>query len=139
MKTRDNFKKNLVIDSNNKEVQLEHFKEYRKGLSQININDNNNYYSQKIVSSKNNYMKTWRILKEAKGYKTFNTDSKINSILVNRVSINDNRAIAECINNYFTNIGIDMSKKLQTTATHTILMKTKYALRFLSHQWKRIN
>lgn len=70
-----------------------------------------NYFSFKFSQFKNDVKKTWRLLNST--YKPVNrTNNKIDSIIQNGVTINDNTDVANIFNNFFVNIGKNIAESV---------------------------
>jgi len=109
---RDKLKKKLLKNKNNELQKIEEYKEYRNCLSKLLKKVKNDYFKRKLENCNNNYKLTWKIINEASGNKACKQNN-INKILIDGINESDNYKIAQTFNNYFTNIGLDMAKKIK--------------------------
>lgn len=93
------------------------YKSYRNRLNNIIKLTKNQYYKGKLYTARGNCKKTWEIINDIAGRSTTN---KINLNNINIKNINgepilNKQNYPNIFNNYFTNIGTEMSKKIKKT------------------------
>ena len=90
---------------------VERYKKYRNLLNKIIKNTQRDYYKNLIKQHNNNCTGLWKTL----GNIICNRkrETKINKLSVNNKILNDPIQIANTMNNYFTNIGLDLAKKFE--------------------------
>ncbi|MFZ2540057.1 MAG: reverse transcriptase family protein [Oscillospiraceae bacterium] len=92
------------------DVQLIKYKKYKNKLQEIIRQAEKRYYSSKILESKDNLSKTWKVLNSLINKKQVRR--KIGPIEVNGVVIENQEAIANNFNNYFANVGSNLAKQI---------------------------
>jgi hypothetical protein len=90
------------------------FKKYRNRLNQIIRTAKIHYFHNKFDEQKDNIKETWKLIKSLLNKKKTNTEAS-RFIYNNRV-INDKKEIADKFNEYFTNIGPNLSQKIQPSS-----------------------
>ena len=73
------------------------------------------YFSKLILKYKNNIKKTWHVIKEAIGKEKYKQQNLPKKILVDKKSITETESIAESFNKYFTQIGPNLAKDIDTS------------------------
>ena len=91
-------------------------KNYKKLFQSVKRRSKNLYYSNLIMKYKNNLKRTWDVIKDsigkAKSIKKFFPQK----IITNNKIVTDTDVIAKHYNTYFTEIGPNLSKKIETPA-----------------------
>ena len=105
---RDQLKKKL-IQTRSEEAVIQ-YKQYRNKLNSLLHQTKNNYYKTKIEQVNNNYKHIWSIVNEVTNDK--NDSKKISSIKFNDKLIVNNVGKANASNNFFINVGKEMSQKI---------------------------
>jgi hypothetical protein len=100
----------IKCQTNYNEIQ---FKKYRNKLDQIIKTAKKTYYHKKFEQSKNDIKETWKTIKSLLN-KT-NTAQQTQFLHKNKV-ITDKFEIANGFNDYFVNIGPELSTKIQSTS-----------------------
>ena len=104
--------------SNNKQ-----YKDYKKTLRTVMRKCERNFYDKQFAMNKDNMKKCWRLIKSV--INKNNYKSKIDSIFIEGRLVVDNLQIANRFNNYFLNIGKNLSKTIPNThENYTAFMKT---------------
>ena len=95
------------------------------------------YYSSKILELKNNAKKTWGVMKELIA-KTRNTESSLPiKLVIEKKEVTEIKDIAEEFNNFFTNVGQNLAKKVPNSSnsftsflnqTHIIMEKNSLSI-----------
>jgi hypothetical protein len=85
------------------------YKVYKNKLTSLIRTAEKNYYDELFKQNKNNLKKSWQIIK-----RILNKDSSIRNaqLLINNQLTTDHKVIAEHFNNYFVNIGRNLSKNI---------------------------
>ena len=73
------------------------------------------YFSKLILKCKNNFKKTWQVIKEAIGKEKYEQQNLPKKILVDKKSITETKSIAVNFNKYFTQIGPKLAKDIRTS------------------------
>lgn len=89
------------------------FTVYRNKFKTIKNKMIQTFYALEFAKYSKDIRKTWSIIKTLVNSKT--SDTKIQSLSINDVSITDNTDIAETLNNYFTGIAKNLSSKIPAT------------------------
>lgn len=89
------------------------FKKYRNRLNQIIRTAKINYYHYKFEEQKNNIKETWKLIKTLLNKQK--SSSETSRFIYNNTIITDKKEIADKFNEYFINIGPNLSKKIQTS------------------------
>ena len=86
------------------------YREYRNKLNTLIKTEEKNYYQSLILANKNNFKKTWGIIKQVINKSKC---SKLSSEFLHNGSIlNDKKSIANAFNAYFVNIGPTLASKI---------------------------
>ena len=95
------------------------------------------YYSSKILGFKTNTKKTWRVMKEIIG-KARNSESSLPiKLVIEKKEVTEIKDIAEKFNNFFTNVGPNLAKKVPNSSnsftsflnqTHSIMEKNSLSI-----------
>lgn len=114
IKTRDQLKKKINHNKNNKEL-IDKYKKYRNKLNKIIQNTKFNYYKNELEGDGLNCKKIWDIVKGATNIKTkckknVNIEDERGLIITNDIEK------AELFNKYFLNIGENMAKKIDNSS-----------------------
>ena len=94
---------------------------YKNKLKQIIRNEEKLYYAKEFNSKVNNIKATWKLINEVvnKTSDLPNTQSCVKLLNINGTKTSNSRAIAEHLNNYFTNIGPSLAEKIpHSSADH---------------------
>jgi len=86
---------------------------YRNTLTHLIRDSKKRYYSELLEGNKNNIKRTWSLLNNIMGRKRNQNMSDYFNINGNLIS--DPKSVADGFNDYFTNIGPNLSSKISTT------------------------
>jgi exonuclease III len=92
------------------------YKTYKNKLTKILKIIERNYIQSELANSKSDMKKTWKIIKEVIN-KNNNRNQNTPKIKINGNLCDDSQQIADAFNNFFTNIGPTLDKKIPTTNT----------------------
>ena len=103
----------------NSKENIEKWKRYRNVLNKIIKDTQKDYYKNLINQHNNNCIGLWKTLGSiiCKNKKVTN----ITKLNINNQIINDPVQIANTMNNYFTNIGPELAKKIQNTTENDFM------------------
>ena len=106
-------------------------------LNSLNVSPKRIYYSSKILEFKTNTKKTWGVMKEIIG-KARNTESSLPiKLVIEKKEVTEIKDIAEKFNNFFTNVGPNIAKKVPNSSnsftsflnqTHSIMEKNSLSI-----------
>ena len=86
------------------------------------------HYQSELTASKSNMKKTWQIIKQILN-KNSQKMQKLPKILINGKLCEVSRVISETFNNFFTNIGPILDKKIPPATTHPLsFMQSNYTI-----------
>ena len=108
---RDKLKKQAV--RSNSEILMQAHRQMRNKVNKLNIESKRKYFSNKIASHKGDLKNTWKTINLVLNKKSKTT--QITSLDVDGKQVCDNKAIAESMNDFFCNIGKNLSDKLPQT------------------------
>ena len=108
---RDKLKKQAV--RSNSEMLMQAHRQMRNKVNKLNTESKRKYFSNKIASHKGDLKNTWKTIKLVLNQKSKTT--QITSLDVDGKQVCDNKAIAESMNDFFCNIGKNLSDKLPQT------------------------
>ena len=109
---KNNLHKKITKDRN--EINEQRYKKYKNKLISVLRKSKQEYYT-KILNKHKNYIKeTWNILRNATGSSTGNTFP--NSFVINNKLISNKNDIVNGLNNFFTNIRLDLAKNISNTS-----------------------
>ena len=91
------------------------YQDYKKLFESIKKRSKKLYFSKLILKYKNNIKKTWHVIKEAIGKEKYKQQNLPKKILVDKKSITETESIAESFNKYFTQIGPNLAKDIDTS------------------------
>jgi hypothetical protein len=94
---------------------------YKNKLTKIIRNSEKNYYTNRFNALQGNIKDTWKLINNVLHDCTENnTNTFISDILINGKLENNPRLIADKFNDYFTNVGPDLAKKISPSGNNTI-------------------
>ena len=112
IKHRDKLKKKL---SRNFSPALEiEYKNYRNFLNKLIKTQKFQYYKIQIEKNKNDIKKIYKIIKDATNLNNKQNNAQFDVVDDNNQPFGDSVEMADYCNNYFTNIGTEMAKKIST-------------------------
>ena len=92
------------------------YKSYKSLFESVKRKSKRIYYSSKILQFKNNAKKTWSVMKELIG-KARNTKSSLSiKLVIEKKEVTEIKDIAEEFNNFFTNVGPNLAKKVPNSS-----------------------
>ena len=113
------------------------YKSYKSLFESLKRKSKRIYYSSKIKEFENNAKKTWGVLKELIG-KARNTESSLPiKLVIEKKEVTEIKDIAEEFNNFFTNVGPNVAKKVPNSSnsftsflnqTHSIMEKNSLSI-----------
>ena len=106
----------LYIKAKKGLISMEEYKIYKNRLLNLIRKSKKNYYYKFFSTYKNNIKKTWEKINTLIGSKNKHKRN-LSSMKVNNKLTNNENKIANAFNNYFTNIGPNLSKMLPSSAT----------------------
>ena len=112
IRKRDDLAKKAKKFPNCTVLQCE-YKNYRNYLTKLIRQQKDNYYKNLIQQNKNNLRETWKIIHNSTGgnsEKQDNFNININNTIINSES--NPKEVAENFNNFFSNIGEQLAKKI---------------------------
>ena len=108
---RDKLKKQAV--RSNSEILMQAHRQMRNKVNKLNTESKREYFSNKIASHNGDLKNTWKTINLVLNKKSKTT--QIASLDVDGKQVCDNKAIAESMNDFFCNIGKNLSDKLPQT------------------------
>ena len=108
IRQRDKLKKELSKDRNNLEL-LNAYKQYRNYLNSLIKKTKGDYYKNKLHEYKNDPKNLWKTINE--GLSNYKNNQNIN-LKDNNIIYSDKKTVANIFNNYFINVGKEMTNKL---------------------------
>ena len=115
IKHRDKLKKTLLKNFSFA-LELE-YKNYRNRLNKLIKTQKYKFYKEQIEQHKNNLKKMYEIIKHATNVSNKKDKNVLSVVNDNNLLFTNNLEMANYCNNYFTNIGIEMAKKIKTPKT----------------------
>ena len=112
--TKIKLHKTAIADPKPDNVSL--YKRYRNLYNKISRASKKLYFSNSLYQAKKNPKKTWDLLREAMNSKT--QPQKISKIIQNNKEITDPLHIANSFNEFFANIGNEISESVNQTQTN---------------------
>ena len=112
MNTRDRFKRKAILTNNEN-----HWLNFRTTRNKVNIklrNAKKDYYSSKITGQKFNPKKAWKSINSLLLGRQ-NKPAVVNELTVGNNNLTCPEDIAEGFNEYFSNIGPDLSSKIDSS------------------------
>ena len=95
-----------------KELAHSNYKQIRNQITQIKRDSKTSYFTTFFETNHNKTSEIWKGIRTLVNIKSNNNNSKINLLDENNNIINDQEIIANKFNNYFTNIGPNIEKKI---------------------------
>ena len=95
------------------------YTKFKNKLTQIMRSSEREYYQTELIASKSNMRKSWDIIKQIIN-KNGQKSQKLPKILINGKLCEDSKVISETFNNFFTNIGSILDKKIAPSTTHPL-------------------
>ena len=95
------------------ESSKQKFREYRNRFKADKMTAKKKFYSTKFGLHRNNARETWRLIRKLLGNQTFEEQPKTFSAS-DGSSLTSPLDIADSFNNYFSNIGLDLAKRITT-------------------------
>ena len=83
-----------------------------KAFETIKKRSKKKFYSERLRKFKRDARKTWSVMKEILGKSTTKSSTLPTKITVNKTDIFDAKKRADKFNNFFTNIGTDLTNKI---------------------------
>ena len=111
MNTRDRFKRKAILTNNEND-----WLNFRTTRNKVNIklrNAKKDYYSSKIAGQKSNPKKAWKSINNLLGRQ--NKPTVVNELTVGNNKLTCPEDIAEGFNEYFSNIGPDLSSRIDSS------------------------
>ena len=108
---RDKLKKQAV--RSNSKILMQAHRQMRNKVNKLNTESKREYFSNKIASHNGDLKNTWKTINLVLNQKSKTT--QIASLDVDGKQVCDNKAIAESMNDFFCNIGKNLSDKLPQT------------------------
>ena len=108
---RDKLKKQAV--RSNSKILMQAHRQMRNKVNKLNTESKREYFSNKIASHNGDLKNTWKTINLVLNKKSKTT--QIASLDVDGKQVCDNKAIAESMNDFFCNIGKNLSDKLPQT------------------------
>ena len=111
MNTRDRFKRKAILTNNEND-----WLNFRTTRNKVNIklrNAKKDYYSSKIAGQKFNPKKAWKSINSLLGRQ--NKPTVVNELTVGNNALTCPEDIAEGFNEYFSNIGPDLSSRIDSS------------------------
>ena len=102
--------------NNKSQLLLEKYKKYKNKLTSILRQAEKDYFSNKLSETKNNLAKTWKIINNITNRAV--AKHGIDQIEIGGLEINNPLSIAEKFNNFFTNVGPELAKKIVPSSQH---------------------
>ena len=96
------------------------FKRFRNYVTAKIRTSKSNYFRAKFGDYKNNIKVTWKIINSIIRPNSKQKKEQIQSLIVNNNTITENRNIADALNNFFVNVGINITKHLNRQNTDHI-------------------
>ena len=117
MKNSIKFKNKLYVKSLKHDTVLNkiQYKEFKLSLKKLMTQREKDYFNEMIENNKSNMKKTWDIIKCVIGKKK--QSLKYSEFIVNGQITNDRNVIANKFNEYFANIGPNLSKDIPESCT----------------------
>jgi hypothetical protein len=104
------------------------YTKFKNKLTQIMRRTEREHYQSELTASKSNMRKSWEIIKQIIN-KNSKKSVKLPKILINGNLCEDSQIISETFNNFFTNIGPILDKKIPQTATQPLsFMQSNYSI-----------
>ena len=94
---------------------IKEYQDYKRLFESIKKPSKKLYFSKLILKYKNNIKKTWHIIKEVIGKEKYKQQNLPKKILVDKKSTTETKSIAENFNKYFTQIGPNLAKDIDTS------------------------
>lgn len=112
IKHRDKIKKkllkNYITDLDNE------YRRYRNNLNKTIHHAKNNYYKNEILKCENNIKTIYKVINDATNEKCNKSNSDIQIFDDNGKEFKNDKEMANFCNNFFTNVGVDMAKTIDT-------------------------
>lgn len=95
------------------EKNREAYTSYRNLFEKLKYKAKTQYYKSQLTKYQNNARKTWETIKEILGKNALNSKKLPNMILIEGMTFFTEKEIATEFNNFFTNIGPNLAKKVK--------------------------
>ena len=92
------------------------YKNYKNLFERIKLKSKQNHFSLLLIKYQNNAKKTWETIKTAIGKTKLKSSNFPRKMLINNTDFFDEDIIATSFNNYFVNVGPDLSKNIPKEA-----------------------
>ena len=98
-------KRKTCINENN-------YKNYKRLFENVKNRSKKNYFSERLITYKNNVKKTWNVIKEVIGSTKSSKHSLPKRIVVNKIEILNNKKIADTFNKHFASVGPNLANSI---------------------------
>ncbi len=115
----------MVLNDSSK-VSWEDYKKYRNKLTHTIENSKRIHFSYKVKASKSNPKKLWQTLNSIINLKGKRNANHVNSLNDGDAVIDKPIDISNHLNNFFTNVGMNLSKEIGSPSKNCIITPTSH-------------
>ena len=110
---KKNYLYQIFLKNRTKQAEIK-YKKYKNKLTTIMREVKKDYYTKQLDTKRNNIKEMWKVLNTAIG-RGIKTSCFPEFFVENNRVIRDKEEIVDCFNNFFTNVGPELAKKIPPT------------------------
>ena len=108
------------------DAKITRYKQYRNALTSVCQKAETEYYQNLLDDKKASVKKLWDIFGSVVNPgRRRNKKNLIDKLIIDDKVISERNEIANCFNNYFVNVGVDLAKKIKSSASFDKYMRNK--------------